>query len=370
MGAADRVEILVAGAGVVGLAVARSLALAGREVLVLEAEPAIGTVTSSRSSEVIHAGLYYPPGSLKARLCVEGRERLYRYCASRGVGAERLGKLIVATEPGEIAALEQIAGRAAANGVTDLAWLDAGQVQALEPALSCVAALLSPSTGIVDSHALMLAYQGDAEAAGAQIICRAPILGGEVTGDGLTLEIGGAETMRLDCRWLINCAGLDAVALAGRIAGVPAADVPRAYYCKGSYYALSGPAPFARLIYPAPEQAGLGVHLTLDFGGQARFGPDIEWVERPGYDVDIVRAAGFYAAIRKYWPGLPDGALQPGYAGVRPKITGPGEAAADFRIDGPERHGVAGLVNLFGIESPGLTASLAIADRVAARVIG
>jgi L-2-hydroxyglutarate oxidase LhgO len=370
MGAADRVEVVVAGAGVVGLAVARALALAGREVLVLEAEPAIGTVTSSRSSEVIHAGLYYPQGSLKARLCVEGRDRLYRYCASRGVGAARLGKLVVATEASEIAALEHVAGRSAANGVTDLAWLDAGQARALEPALSCVAALLSPSTGIVDSHALMLAYQGDAEAGGAQVICRVPILSGEAAGDGLTLEIGGAEPMQLECRWLVNCAGLGAVALAGRIAGMPATALPRAYFCKGSYYALSGRAPFTRLIYPVPEQAGLGVHLTLDLGGQARFGPDIEWVERPGYDVDIARAAGFYAAIRKYWPGLPDGALQPGYAGIRPKITGPGEAAADFRIDGPEQHGVAGLVNLFGIESPGLTASLAIADWVAARVIG
>jgi L-2-hydroxyglutarate oxidase LhgO len=368
MGADAQADIVVAGAGVVGLAVARALALAGRSVLVLEAEAAIGTAISSRSSEVIHAGLYYPPDSLKARLCVEGRDRLYGYCAARGVAARPIGKLVVAADAGEIGALERVASRAAANGVTDLAWLEPPEVRALEPALACVAALLSPSTGIVDSHGLMLAYQGDAEAAGAEIVCRAPILGGEIRRDGLALAIGGAEPMRLDCRWLINAAGLDAVGLAGRIAGMPAAAVPRAYLCKGSYYGLRGRAPFSRLIYPVPEQAGLGVHLTLDLAGQARFGPDVEWVEQPGWDVEIARAAGFYAAIRNYWPGLPDGALQPGYAGIRPKISGPGEAAADFRIDGPGRHGVAGLVNLFGIESPGLTASLAIARTVGALV--
>ncbi len=362
----EQVEIVVAGAGVVGLAVARALALAGHDVLVLEAESAIGSVTSARNSEVIHAGLYYPTGSLKARLCVAGREQLYRYCAEHGVAAPRLGKLVVATAPEELPALEALASRAAANGVGDLQWLAADRVQAFEPALSCVAAVLSPSTGIVDSHGLMLAYQGDAEAAGAQIVCRAPILGGAVVADGLELAIGGDAPMRLACRWLVNCAGLEAVALAGRIAGV--ADLPPAYYCKGSYYALAGRPPFSRLIYPVPEHAGLGVHLTLDLGGQARFGPDVEWIERPDYDVDIGRAAGFYAAIRRYWPGLPDGALQPGYAGIRPKISGPGEPAADFRIDGPADHGVPGLVNLLGIESPGLTASLAIGDYVAKMV--
>jgi L-2-hydroxyglutarate oxidase LhgO len=368
MAETERVETVVAGAGVVGLAVARALALAGHEVLVLEAEPAIGSVTSARNSEVIHAGLYYPPGSLKARLCVPGREQLYCYCAERGVAAPRIGKLVVATAPDEIPALEAVARRAAANGVTDLRWLESREAQALEPALACTAALLSPSTGIIDSHGLMLAYQGDAEGAGAQIVCRAPILGGAVTADGFVLEIGGDAAMRLGCRRLINCAGLDAVALASRIDGVPAAALPRAYLCKGSYYSLSGRAPFSRLIYPVPEHAGLGVHLTLDLGGQARFGPDVEWVETCNYDVDIARAAGFYAAIRRYWPALPDDSLQPGYAGIRPKITGPGEPAADFRIDGPEVHGVAGLVNLLGIESPGLTASLAIADHVAALV--
>jgi L-2-hydroxyglutarate oxidase LhgO len=364
----EQVEIVVAGAGVVGLAVARALAQAGHEVLVLEAESAIGSVTSARNSEVIHAGLYYPPGSLKARLCVAGREQLYRYCAEHGVAAPRLGKLVVATTPEELPALDAVARRAATNGVGDLEWLDAGQAQALEPALSCAAALLSPSTGIVDSHGLMLAYQGDAEAAGAQIVCRAPILGGSIVPGGLALEIGGEASMPLACHWLINCAGLEAVALAGRIDGVPEAALPPAYYCKGSYYALAGRPPFGRLIYPVPEHAGLGVHLTLDLGGQARFGPDVEWIDRPDYAVDIGRAAGFYAAIRRYWPGLPEGALQPGYAGIRPKISGPGEPAADFRIDGPAAHGVPGLINLFGIESPGLTASLAIGELVAGLV--
>ena len=364
----EQVEIVVAGAGVVGLAVARALALAGYEVLVLEAESAIGSVTSARNSEVIHAGLYYPPGSLKARLCVAGREQLYRYCAEHGVAAPRLGKLVVATTPEELPALDAVARRAASNGVGDLEWLDAGQAQVLEPALSCVAALLSPSTGIVDSHGLMLAYQGDAEAAGAQIVCRAPILGGRIVSGGLALEIGGEASMQLACRWLVNCAGLEAVALAGRIDGVPEAALPPAYYCKGSYYVLAGRPPFSRLIYPVPEHAGLGVHLTLDLGGQARFGPDVEWIDQPDYAVDIGRAAGFYAAIRRYWPDLPEGALQPGYAGIRPKISGPGEPAADFRIDGPAAHGVPGLINLLGIESPGLTASLAIGELVAGMV--
>jgi L-2-hydroxyglutarate oxidase LhgO len=370
MSAVERIEIVVAGAGIVGLAVARALALAGHEVLVLEAESMIGSVTSSRNSEVIHAGLYYPQGSLKARLCVEGRDRLYRYCAERGVASRRLGKLVVATDEGEVAALDRVARRAAANGASDLEWLDGAQARTLEPSVSCVAALLSPSTGIVDSHGLTQAYAGDAEAAGAQIVCRAPVLCGRVLPDGLELEIGGAEVTRIACRWLINCAGLDAVALARRIDGLPATSLPKAYFCKGSYYALTGRAPFTRLIYPVPEHAGLGVHLTLDLGGQARFGPDIEWVDEVSYAVEAARADGFYAAIRKYWPALEDGALQPGYAGIRPKISGPHEPAADFVIDGPERHGVAGLVNLFGIESPGLTASLAIAETVAALVAG
>ncbi|WP_189047339.1 NAD(P)/FAD-dependent oxidoreductase [Aliidongia dinghuensis] len=362
----ERVDAVVAGAGVVGLAVARALALAGREVLVLEAADAIGTETSSRNSEVVHAGIYYPKDSLKARLCVEGRRRLYDYCASHGVPASRLGKLIVATSESEARALDGIAAKAWANGVEDLRPISAKEAQALEPALACTGALLSPSTGIVDSHRLMLAYQGDAEAAGAVVAFHAPIVGGRPTGDGWSLDVGGAEPMRLECGLLVNAAGLGAVALARRLEGLPEAAIPTAYLCKGSYYSLAGRSPFRHLIYPVPEHAGLGVHLTLDLAGQARFGPDTEWVDQIDYTVHIARAEGFYAAIRRYWPDLPDGALQPGYAGMRPKISGPHEPAADFRIDGPATHGLPGLVNLFGIESPGLTASLAIADHVVA----
>jgi L-2-hydroxyglutarate oxidase LhgO len=365
----ERVGAVVAGAGIVGLAVARALALSGREVLVLEAADAIGTETSSRNSEVVHAGIYYPKDSLKARFCVAGRRMLYDYCASHGVAINRLGKLIVATSDGEAAALDGIASKAWANGVDDLRPISGAEARGLEPALACTAALLSPSTGIVDSHGLMLAYQGDAEDAGAMIAFHAPILRGRPTAAGWSLEVGGPEPMQLECDLLVNAAGLGAVALAGRLEGLPDDAVPTAYLCKGSYYGLAGRSPFGRLIYPVPEHAGLGVHLTLDLGGQARFGPDTEWVDQIDYRVDIARAEGFYAAIRRYWPGLPDGALQPGYAGMRPKISGPTEPAADFRIDGPDRHGLPGLVNLFGIESPGLTASLAIADHVASLVL-
>jgi L-2-hydroxyglutarate oxidase LhgO len=366
----ERVDAVVAGAGVVGLAIARALARQGREVLVLEAAEAIGTETSSRNSEVVHAGIYYPKDSLKALLCVRGRRLLYDYCASHGVPVHRLGKLIVATSDGEARALDGIASKAWANGVEDLRPISAAEAQALEPALNCTAALLSPSTGIIDSHRLMLAYQGDAEAAGAMVAFHAPIVCGRPTDRGWSLDVGGADPMRLDCDLLVNAAGLGAVALAGRLEGLPADAVPTAYLCKGSYYSLAGRSPFSHLIYPVPEHAGLGVHLTLDLGGQARFGPDTEWVDHIDYRVDIARAKGFYAAIRRYWPGLPDGALQPGYAGMRPKISGPHEPAADFRIDGPARHGLPGLVNLFGIESPGLTASLAIAEHAASLVQG
>ncbi|HTH97672.1 MAG TPA: NAD(P)/FAD-dependent oxidoreductase [Stellaceae bacterium] len=362
----EHVEIVIAGAGVVGLAIARELALAGREVMVLEAADAIGTVTSSRNSEVIHAGLYYSPGSLKARFCVEGRDRLYDYCRRLDVPHRRLGKLLVAADAADLAALEKVEARARANGVDDLRWLSGQEAKALEPELACIGALFSPSTGIIDSHALMLAYQGEAEAAGAMIVCLAPVEHAAMRpSGGFTLHIGGAEPMDLDCDCLINSAGLDAVALASRIEGLAPDRLPEAYLCKGSYYTLAGRAPFRHLIYPAPEHAGLGVHLTLDLGGQARFGPDVEWTDHIDYTVDPARARGFYAAIRRYWPGLPDGALAPGYSGMRPKISGPDETAADFRIDGPEATGIAGLVNLFGIESPGLTASPAIARYVA-----
>jgi len=353
------VECVVVGAGVVGLAIGRALAQSGREVLVLEAATGIGQGASSRNSEVVHAGLYYAPGSLKALLCVAGRAQLYAYCDARGVAYQKLGKLIVAAAVAELPALDQVAATAAANGVV-LTRLTAAQALAMEPALNTVGALHSPETGIVDSHALMLAMQGDLEAAGGAVVCRAPVVGA----DGFTLHVGGAEPMALQARVVVNAAGLHAPALA-RALGVPG---PEGYLCKGSYYGLTGHAPFSRLIYPVPEPGGLGVHLTLDLGGQARFGPDVEWVDDERYDVDPRRADGFYAAIRRYWPGLPDGALMAGYAGIRPKITGPGAPAADFRIDGPAVHGRGGLVQLFGIESPGLTASLAIGDHVAALV--
>jgi L-2-hydroxyglutarate oxidase LhgO len=362
---AESVECVVIGGGIIGLAVARALARSGREVLLLEKERWIGQDTSSRNSEVIHAGLYYPQGSLKARFCVEGRRKLYEYCAARDVPHRRIGKLVVSVSDDEIAMLRRVVAHAEAAGVTDLEWLDGQEARKLEPALNCVAAFHSPSTGIVDSHALMQAYQTDAEQAGATVVLRAPVLEGRVTTSGFILQVGGAERMTLDCKVLVNSAGLYAPSLARRIAGIPAAAIPHDYLCRGVYFTLAGRAPFKRLVYPVPEHAGLGVHLTLDMGGAARFGPDTEWIGSIDYTVNARRGDKFYAAIRTYWPGIADGALQPGYAGIRPKISGPKEPAADFMIAGPERHGVAGLVNLFGIESPGLTASIAIADHVA-----
>jgi len=358
------IDCVVVGAGVVGLAVARALALSGREVIVLEAGEGIGTGISSRNSEVIHAGIYYPSGSLKAQLCVEGKHRLYAYCDERGISHQRLGKLIVATDDAQRSALQGLLEQGLRNGVDDLQWLDAAQAQQLEPALSCVAALWSPSTGIIDSHGLMLALQGDVEACGGSLALHSPLLSARCIDQGFELHVGGSEPMTLSCRELINCAGLSAPEVASRIAGLPAQHVPPARLCKGSYFSFSGRAPFRHLVYPAPESAGLGVHMTLDLGGQARFGPDVEWVDAQDYRVDPARADGFYAAIRRYWPGLPDNSLQPAYSGIRPKISGPGEPAADFRISGLVEHGVAGLVNLFGIESPGLTSCLALAERV------
>jgi L-2-hydroxyglutarate oxidase LhgO len=361
------IDCVVVGAGVVGLAVARALAMSGREVLVAEATEGIGTGTSSRNSEVIHAGIYYPAGSLKATLCVRGKHMLYDYCAARGIPHRRLGKLIVATDAAQAALLDDIARRARANGVDDMARISGAEAVRMEPALQCTAALLSPSTGIVDSHALMLALQGDAENAGAQCVFHTPLLSGNVRAEGgFDLRFGGDEAMSLSCTTLINAAGLHAPSLARRIDGVPAEAIPREYLCKGSYFTLSGRAPFSRLIYPVPQHAGLGVHLTLDMGGQAKFGPDTEWIESEDYTLDPRRADVFYAAVRSYWPGLPDGALTPGYTGIRPKISGPHEPAADFMISGPARHGVAGLVSLFGIESPGLTSCLAIAEETVA----
>jgi L-2-hydroxyglutarate oxidase LhgO len=357
----EKLDAVVVGAGVVGLAVARALAMAGREVVVLEAEDAIGTHTSSRNSEVIHAGIYYPKGSLKARACVEGKHLLYEYCGSHGVPFRRSGKLIVATDESQVLELKKIKEKAHANGVTDVDFIPREQAMAWEPALRCVAALHSPSTGIIDSHALMLAYQGDAEAHGAMLALKSPIIGGEIGGDGIVVH---TSDMTIRAKTLVNSAGLRAPTVANTLENFPRKFIPREFYAKGNYYSLSGKNPFTRLIYPVPEPGGLGVHVTLDLAGQARFGPDVEWVDRIDYAVDPRRADRFYAAIRRYWPGLADGSLAPGYSGIRPKTAGAGEPAPDFEIQGPKVHGVPGLVHLFGIESPGLTASLALAGMV------
>jgi L-2-hydroxyglutarate oxidase LhgO len=370
----ERVDSVVIGAGVVGLAVARELARSGQEVIVVEAAGLIGSGTSSRNSEVIHAGIYYPQGSLKAQLCVAGRDKLYDFCRSRGVPHRALGKLIVAADDGQLDKLAGIRRHAEANGVVDLQELSGAQALALEPELACVAALLSPSTGIVDSHAFMLALLGEAEAAGAALALCSPLTGGAVEENGFRLAIGGAEPMEIGCTRVVNAAGLDAWGIARTLDGFPAAAIPPRHLAKGNYFSLgTGRSPFQRLVYPIPEDGGLGVHLTLDLGGQARFGPDVEWLANDDpaavdYTVNPRRGDGFYAAIRRYWPGLPDNALQPAYAGVRPKLSGPGAAAADFLIQGPAEHGVSGLVNLFGIESPGLTSSMALAELVAERL--
>ncbi|NVD40538.1 NAD(P)/FAD-dependent oxidoreductase [Ensifer sp. HO-A22] len=361
----EHVECIVAGAGVVGLAVARALAQAGRGVILLEAADRIGSETSSRNSEVIHAGIYYPPGSLMARLCVEGRTLLYAYCRERGIPHRQCGKLIVATSAAELEHLPDIAAQAARNGVPDLRQISAAEARALEPALATTGALLSPSTGIIDSHAYMLSLLGDAENAGAVLALNSPVEGGNVTGGGIVVKVGGAEPMSLACRLFVNAAGLAAPKVARLIEGMPKARVPKAYYAKGDYFSHVGKAPFSRLIYPVPVKGGLGIHLTLDMAGQARFGPDIEWIETLTYDVDPTKAASFYAGVRRYYPDLKDGALVPAYSGIRPKIVPPEVASQDFDVQGPGVHGVPGLINLFGIESPGLTASLALARLVA-----
>jgi len=359
----DTVDCVVIGAGVVGLAVARRLAQRGLETIVLEAEAEIGTGTSSRNSEVIHAGIYYPAGSLKARLCRTGRTLMYRFCRDRGVEYRRCGKFIVAAAEHERSAFEAIVAAARDNDVTDLVWLTRAEARAREPELECRFALHSPSTGIVDSHGFMLALRGDLEAAGGVVAFRSAVSGGHCGPGGIRLQIASGEELR--ARTVINCAGLQAQAVAGVLEGLDSSRIPPLYLAKGSYYVLRGKCPFSHLIYPAPEAAGLGTHLTLDLGGRGRFGPDVEWVETIDYGVDASRAERFYAAIRAYWPALPDGALMPGYAGIRAKLQAPGGRPADFLIQGPETHGIAGLVNLFGIESPGLTSALAIAEHVA-----
>ncbi len=361
----ESVDAVVVGAGVIGLAIARRLALDGREVLVLERHDAIGSETSSRNSEVIHAGIYNLPRRLKTTLCVAGRAMLYRYCVEHGVPHARLGKLIVAAEPAEIPKLAKIKEQGELNGVDDLVWLTGDAAMALEPQLVCVAAVLSPSTGIVDAHQLMLALEGDLADAGGFVVLKAPVEAGEVRNDGIRLSVGGAEPMQLQAKAVINAAGLGAMDLARALKGLPPQYAAPLWFAKGNYFRLTAKAPFSRLIYPIPVPGGLGTHMTLDLAGRARFGPDVEWVDGLDYAVDPRRGDGFYADIRRYWPDLPDGALAPDYAGIRPKLGPAGSPILDFRIEGPAQHGAPGLVNLFGIESPGLTSCLAIAEHVA-----
>lgn len=361
----ERVECIVVGAGAVGLAVARALASKGAEVVVLESENHIGTGVSSRNSGVIHAGIYYETDSLKARVCVQGKHALYRFCEQHGVSHARIGKLIVATDPSQIPALRQLEERARANGVGDLEYLTPVQVGELEPVVRCAGALLSPSTGIVDAHELMLALQGDAEQHGVIFALGTPFVGANVGGDGLRVSTGGAEPMTLDCSVLVNCAGLGAQSVARAIEGLAAETIPALYPAKGNYFQLTSSCPFRHLIYPMPDAAWLGVHVGLDLAGRCKFGPDLHWVEELDYDVDESQAQAFYASIRRYWPELPEGALEPDYAGIRPKIYARGQAARDFYIQCSNEHGVPGLINLYGIESPGLTSALAIGEYVA-----
>ncbi|MET1411514.1 NAD(P)/FAD-dependent oxidoreductase [Roseibium sp. HPY-6] len=361
------IETLVIGAGVIGLAIARALAMRGREVMVLERHGLIGSETSARNSEVIHAGIYYRPGSLKAKLCLPGKNQLYAFCAENGIAHKRLGKLIVASNDSQIPELERLHRQAQDTGLDDLVFYDRRKLAELEPELDGVGALWSPSTGIIDSHGYMLALQGGLEAHGGQVVLNADVSCIERIQHGYAVQVrtqGGDETP-LTCRELIISAGHSAPGLMAEIEGV---NPPKSYLAKGNYFKLQGKAPFSHLIYPAPEPGGLGIHLTLDLQRQARFGPDVEWADDINYDVDPARSDRFYKAIRSYWPGLPDDSLIPDYSGIRPKIAGPGEPAADFRIDGPEAHGLEGLVALYGMESPGLTSSLAIGDEVVKRL--
>ncbi len=363
----DTLDCVVIGAGVIGLAIARELALRGRDVILVEAEAAFGQHASSRNSEVLHAGIYYPPGSLKARLCVAGRRRLYDYCAARAIPHRRLGKLLVASHEDDLPRLQALRANAEANGVEDLQWLDAADVRRLEPALASAGALLSPSTGIIDSHALMQALLADAEAHGAQLALRSPLETGAIDTHGATLRIAGCD---IRARLVINAAGFGAQSVAAALAGVPRETIPPLRLARGVYFSLAGHSPFTHLIYPLPEPGGLGTHLTLDLGAQARFGPDVEWVDSLDYRVDPARSRAFETSIRRWWPALPDGALQAAYAGIRPKLTGPGEPDADFQLQDMAAHGLPSLINLYGIESPGLTSCLALAELVADTVQG
>lgn len=363
-------QILVVGAGVVGLAAARQAAIAGHDVIVAESTSGIGNGVSSRNSEVIHAGMYYPSGSLRAKHCIRGRRMLYAYCASHGVPHRKCGKLIVATNDAEHAKAEGILRQGLANGVEGLELIGGNAARALEPELNCVSALVSPETGIIDSHSYMLALQGDLEDRGGMVAFGTPVERLTRDGGGWTVHFGGAEpgTMQVDA--VINSAGLGAQALASNIEGYPAERVPKLVFAKGNYFGYAGRPAFSRLIYPTPVDGGLGVHVTLDLAGRMRFGPDVEWIETEHYEVDPSRAHSFYDRIRTYWPALPDNSLVPDYSGIRPKLTGPGETPADFIIEGPAVHGMAGLVQLFGIESPGLTSSLSIAEEAVAALEG
>jgi len=361
-------QVLVVGAGIVGLAIAREAALAGHDVIVADAEPHIGSGTSSRNSEVIHAGLYYPTGSLRARHCARSRRMLYDFCASHGVPHRKLGKLVVVGRDADVAVLEKIFAQATQNGVEGLRMLDGADAIRMKPALSCVAAFQSPETGIIDSHRYMLALQGDIEDAGGVLALNTPVERLTPTPAGWEVRFGGAEPGSLAVDAVVNSAGHGAQTLARATAGYAAERVPRLVLAKGNYFSYTGRAAFSRLIYPAPVPGGLGIHVTLDLAGRMRFGPDVQWIDAYDFNVDPARAATFYPAIRTYWPGLPDGTLVPDYAGIRPKLTGQGEPAADFMIDGPADHGLPRLVHLFGIESPGLTASLSLAEEVVGKL--
>ena len=364
------VDTIVIGAGVVGLAIAAALAQRGHEVIVLERESSIGQGVSSRNSEVIHAGIYYPPGSLKSEVCVSGKQLLYEYCNKRGIGAEQKGKLIVASDDEDKMQLHRLHRNAGLNGVHDTKIISADDAQALQPGLQCVAALHSPSTGIVDSHALMVSLAGDIERHGGTIVCRTQVE--SIVPANRYITITDTENTSVTARQVINSCGLNAVSMGQCVKTIPDATIPKARFAKGSYFKLEGKSPFTMLVYPAPVTGGLGIHLTVDLAGQARFGPDVEWLEDvtepDDYKVDPSRAQSFYAAIRRYWPQLPDNSLVPDYAGIRPKIIYPDQRLIDFEISAEQDHGIPGLVNLYGIESPGLTSSLAIAAQVCNRL--
>ncbi len=368
--AVERLDCVVVGAGVIGLAVARELALLGREVVVLEAEDRVGAHTSSRNSEVIHAGIYYPQHSLKAQLCVAGKHLLYRYCEARRVPFRRIGKMIVATRESEHAALRDYLHCARNNGVGNLHWLDAREAKAREPEVQCMAALWSPGTGIIDSHAYLQALQADIESANGTVVLRSRVESIDLchSPGAITFEAGSGQAMR--CNMMVNATGLWASELAARMHGLPDADLPQTYYSKGHYYSYSGQPPFSTLVYPVATAEGLGIHATCDLAGEVRFGPDNCWVDSVDYRFDTGGEEEFANAIRRYYPAVEAGRLQPAYTGIRPKVSGPGDAPGDFIMQGPSSHGIAGLVNLFGIESPGLTASLAIARRTADMLLG